>query len=363
MALSERRSGRRTRGCEGPIAPLSPSLPTPDTLTGYVSALTAASRQARRRSGQTSMRISLAGVGVEILVARPELGETLSPALRHLPMPTTADLRVHVWDGVSGDLPSPPWNEKNVVARGEIAGLGPMVSAAVTTRTFSLLDRGSGQAFFWTPDGRTLPWWERAAPFRTILSWSLEDRERYFVHAAGVASGGKAVLLAGPGGSGKSTTSVACLAAGLDFLGGDYVIFSQSTSPSVHSIYSSAKLDDRSLDLIPALKPLVAGPKQRDNDKNVIYLEERFRERLVSDATLIAILLPSIGPSTSLVRASPAATLRLLAPSSIFQLPGAGKSTFQAISALVQTIPSSHLQIGPDPSGAVKAIAALLGKD
>jgi hypothetical protein len=304
------------------------------------------------------MRVSLAGLGAEIVVAGDRLGDILLPALRHLPPAVDTDVRVHVWDGVSGELPPPPWDERDVIARGEIAGLGPSMSAAVTTSTFSFFDRASRQAFFWVPDGRTIPWWERAAPFRTIFSWWQEDHGRHFVHSAAVGVDGSAVLLAGPGGSGKSTTSIACLVDGLDFFGGDYVVMRPGTAPSVHSVYSSAKLDERSLDLIPSLKPLVATPAARDADKSIIYLQEAFGNRLAADADLTAILLPKIADSTSVTPATPAESLRLLAPSSIFQLPSAGEDAFRAIGSLVRTIPSFRLQVGPDPADAVKVISS-----
>ena len=66
------------------------------------------------------------------------------------------------------------------------------------------------------------------ARFRTEMLESvvlalLSSYDRHPVHAAAVARGGHALLLAAPSGTGKSTLAYACHAAGLDLLGDDHV--------------------------------------------------------------------------------------------------------------------------------------------
>ena len=46
------------------------------------------------------------------------------------------------------------------------------------------------------------------APFRTILTWWAADHRLALVHAAAVATGDGAVVLAGTSGAGKSTTAL-----------------------------------------------------------------------------------------------------------------------------------------------------------
>ena len=84
-------------------------------------------------------------------------------------------------------------------------------------------DPSSGEAWRWMRPGSPLPWWERAAPMRAVLYWFLEQHQRTFLHGAAVSDGRAAAMLVGPGGSGKSSTALACLLAGMDYLGDDYL--------------------------------------------------------------------------------------------------------------------------------------------
>ena len=104
-----------------------------------------------------------------------------------------------------------------------------------------------------------LPWWEGGAPFRRQLHWALAP-DALPVHAAAVGDARGAALLVGRGGSGKSSTAVACLAAGLGFLGDDYCILRFEPEPVVHSLYCSAKVTNEELPHLGALA------EQRDLD-------------------------------------------------------------------------------------------------
>src|SRR2546429_207421 len=66
-----------------------------------------------------------------------------------------------------------------------------------------------------------------------------------------------AVLLAGAGGAGKTTTTVACLLDGLQFVGDNYVLLSQEAAPTVHGIYHNVKLRPGTLELLPELASAV----------------------------------------------------------------------------------------------------------
>ena len=63
-----------------------------------------------------------------------------------------------------------------------------------------------------------------AHPFTTLaLLEMLKRHERYFLHAACLSRGGRAVVIAGTAGAGKSTLALGLARAGLDYLGDDMV--------------------------------------------------------------------------------------------------------------------------------------------
>ena len=140
------------------------------------------------------------------------------------------------------------------------------------------------------------------------------------------------MLVAGPSGSGKSTTTLACLEAGLGYLGDDYVLLDVD-EPSVHSLYSTAKLEPDNLHRFPELAPLVANPDRLDSQKAMLFLHEHRPEQLVLHAPVGAILLPRIAHTsrTTLAPAPASAAMSALAPTTLFQLPGYGREVARQV--------------------------------
>ena len=84
---------------------------------------------------------------------------------------------------------------------------------------------------------------ERARPYHKLISAWLDERGIQFVHAGLIGSGDTGVLFVGNGGAGKSTSSVACLRAGLGYLGDDFVgIESNEGTYTGHGLFSSCLL-------------------------------------------------------------------------------------------------------------------------
>jgi hypothetical protein len=226
----------------------------------------------------------------------------------------------------------------------------------------ALLDLERRTAVFWIRDWRRLPTWETGAPLRAILHWWLGDHRRGFVHGAGVGLGSGGALIVGKGGSGKSTTALACLDAGLAYAGDDYCLVGATETPYVHSVYSSAKLTPDSMLRFPRLQQTLGTAGRADGEKSVLFLYPSYRSQLLGGFPLRAILVPRItGRSASDVSAlSPSKALLQLAPSSLFQLPGRTPAGFAAIAALVRSVPCYTLQLGTDLSGVASAVAAVL---
>lgn len=312
-------------------------------------------------------------LGVRLRFAGPALVPLLTPALAHLEVPPGAvvvpALTVLLWDSASVGVPMPPpaWGADGYRPRGEIRGFDGPVRAAYQEDlgALSLFDVAAGEAIFWTRDARLLRPYETAAPLRAILHWAMGGRGRRFVHGAAVGTATGGVLIVGRGGVGKSTTSLACLAApesGLRFAGDDYVLLEEGEAPRVHSLYASAKLRADHLWRLPRLAPLAAAADGVDEGKLVLLLHRRCPERLGGPFPIRAILLPRVvgGPATRLRPVGGGAALAALAPSTIFQLAGAGADTLRALSRLAAQVPCYVLELGDDTGQIPGVVASLL---
>ena len=315
---------------------------------------------------------NIGGHKVRLRFAGTPLEPVLTPALGHLAGEPDANpaLTVCLFDSASTGIEPPPpqWSEGDYIARGEVQGYGDarfQIGYNVGTGVLSLLDMHRNLAVYWVRDARQIPYWETGAPLRTLLHWWMRGHGRQLAHAAAVGTEGGAALLVGKGGSGKSTTALACLAAGMRYLGDDYVLLDTATTSTVYSLYSTAKLDPAQMRCFPELLPAVVNADRLATEKALAFLHPHFPDRVARSLPVSAVLLPRItgGADTRFTTASPATALMALAPSTIFQLAGAGQEEFRTLSAFVRQVPCFALELGTDLSQIPGAVRGTLGKD
>jgi hypothetical protein len=226
-----------------------------------------------------------------------------------------------------------------------------------------MIDLQKGLALYWVHEARSLPYYEIGSPLRTILHW-WADRDPYqFVHAGAVGTRDGGVLLAGKGGMGKSTTALACLDAGMLYASDDYCMVRAGSDPRVYSVYNTAKLrGDLDVERFPRLAPLVSNKTRLESDKALLFLNQHFPERVCRDLSLKAILMPRVTgrKGEGLRPAGRAEVLLALAPSTLFQLPGAGADCMRTISRIVVSVPGYHLEVGSDLGAIPGVIEELL---
>ncbi|MFN8492864.1 MAG: hypothetical protein U0350_34995 [Caldilineaceae bacterium] len=229
--------------------------------------------------------------------------------------------------------------------------------------SLSLLDRQSHLALYAVQDATHLPYYEDGMPLRTLLHWWLRDQGRQLVHAAAVGNEQSAVLIVGKSGSGKSTTALAALLAGMDYLADDYCSVAQDDEPVVYSLYNSGKVTADHLRHFPSLQPLVNNPDGLgQGEKALILLQQHFPQQIYSHLPLQSILLPTIRGQykTELATASKSEALRALAPSTIFQLANGGEQDFRFLSRLVEKLPTYRLLLGTELAQIPQVIQELL---
>jgi hypothetical protein len=168
-----------------------------------------------------------------------------------------------------------------------------------------------------------------------------------------VAEHGRAVAIAGASGSGKSTTALACLAAGMSILGDDACIAELGSSPNLFSVYGLAKLEPDALARLPGLADLALGTDDRTGQ---ILLDPGARH--VEQASLAAVVLPHIVDDrrTRIRAISPRDALRVLVPGSLLEGAGAGGSALRSLAALVQCVPCLRIELGTELDGVVTGV-------
>lgn len=314
--------------------------------------------------------LRIGGRGCRLVFASPALTKAMSPAFAHLTsnLPSGEDgFTINLWDTVSGGEtpPSLSMPERRFPARGEINhAFGDIqVSFRLDSTVLSVSDHSRRTAWCWVRDPAHLPPWECAAPLRPILSWWAARTGGQLAHAAAVGTGEGAVLLAARGGSGKSTTALACLERGLLYLGDDYVMVDPGTPPWVSSLYATAKVTPANLgERLPRLSEYSSRLHDVHQEKVTLHLWDGFRPQLTPSLPLHAVVIPSVAPDgqLSVSRASAIQALAALAPTTVFQLPHSGAAAVERLASIVRAVPCFRLVLARDLSKNVDAILAIL---
>jgi len=285
--------------------------------------------QAKQQAGMIEHTFRIANQPVCFQFAADALIPKIAPAFEHLrtdPVDHPA-LTICLWDSASTgvQMPTPPWSGDDYLARGLIQGYNDSRISTLHdlgTRSLSMFDRDQQCALYWTRDAEKTRDWERGAPLFHLFNWWLIANDLQFTHGAAVGLEQGCVIMPGKGGSGKSTTALACLNSPLQHISEDYCIVSTDSTPTVYSIYNTAKVDGNTIQKFPDLIPWITNAEFLNREKALIYLQQHYPEKLVNSLPLRAILVPSITgkKDTYITATSPAVALRALAPSTIFQL-------------------------------------------
>ena len=304
--------------------------------------------------GGVAIRCEFAGTGLESVVTR---------ALAHLEREGrgAGTLRLRGWDTAStGVALSPPTlSPDDYGPLGEILPIGDASTFATFTEpgVLSVFERETGTGTYWTADASRLPGWERAAPARSLLGAMLRSRARHIVHGAAVGWNGAGALIVGDGGTGKSSTAMACLDRGMAYLGDDYCAISLSPEPTVHSLFSSAKL-------FPKDARNVSPDSIREwlgnsgDDKEVLYLASGPERRLPPSLPLRAFLAPrfSNGVTSSVTAIHPIRAVLPALTSTAAQTPGTGGELLSVLSTLSRRVPCFELRLGSDRRGVADVV-------
>jgi len=315
-------------------------------------------RAERAAGGVVDRYYTIGGYTIRLRFAGPALVSRITPALEHLaasPTPSVVNLTICLWDSVSTltSMPPCPWKWDDYMARGELRGFskaGIHAAAYVDVCAISMLDEARNLGVYWIRNACHVPTYERGAPLRAIIHWWMRQRGRLLVHAGAVGRGDDGLLLVGKGGSGKSTAALVSLLCGWRYAADDYCLLAANGMPYAFSLYNTAKLSVTHLENFPSLQPAISNHAELPVEKALLYLHQHRPSSLTKGLSVRAILLPRVTGrrETVVTSTTPAAALQALAPSSLFQLPGAGQSEFLALADFVKRVPCYHLELGTE---------------
>ncbi|MBN8598226.1 MAG: hypothetical protein J0L78_11185 [Planctomycetes bacterium] len=312
---------------------------------------------------------SIGGHRIKLNFASEALAAQLTQALEHVRSePGDAELEVGIWEGRDSAPPPLPdsWMQARYFPRGRLPGMEhPDLRLVVLpgATSVSLLDLSSNRGWYCAADAAKVAFWESASPLRSLLHAWLSARNVFLLHAAAIGTDNGALLLVGKSGSGKSTTALLGLSAGMSYLGDDFCLAEISRGrPIVHACYSSAKVCNDALPRFRGLHARLGNPDRPPDEKAVFFLNGTHDAQLPQSLPLRAILLPhvAVDQPVRLQPVSPGHALTALSPSTIMQLPDADRRDLAFHAALSKAIPAYRLSLNRDDAAVLAAIKDFL---
>ena len=339
--------------------------PTEAELDAFVAAMGRAFDQAAAVSpGPVVRHLSLGGRTIRLRCAGAALAAHILPAFSHAlreappsdaPAPVP-DLTIDCWDRSATGVvpPAPPWGEQAYCRSGAIQGLAQgrlRITYDRWMRLLSVYDRQQARVFVQAASASHLPAWLRRSPLRTVIGWWADAHGMALLHAGAVASATGAVALAGASGSGKSTTTMTALTAGLGFLADDACLVRFDPSPTAYPVFGLAKLEPDAFSRLTAVQHMAIEIEPGQTVLNPAA-------GLVPSAPLHAVALLEIsGQARTIVEPiSSRQALRSLVEGSLQE---GGGTTLAGLRRLVAEIPCRRLQLGTDPDGVLAAVQTL----
>lgn len=327
-----------------------------------------------RTSGAAETRCYHIGpLDVEIHLAHPGM-QVFVKALAHLQgPPRQADpLKIHMWDSASFSHGKPPLPQLKRTAGTPVELFRRRGRDTAFTwlfwkenLSFEAMNTAENQALFWTEDCRRPAYSDCGAPLFGLLSGWLRNQGLMIAHAGAVGLNGRGVLIAGTGGSGKTTACLKALAAGMDYLGEDHTLLGGTENLRAYSLYSCAKIKPGP---VPRPVPFIESDVQQFDhwrgEKELIYLYPGFRRQLAPALEIDGIVFPQItaADTPAFRKISAAEALRRLAPSTVLQLQNPGAEDLTRLASLVSRRPAWVLETGCDTDAMCRMLRGIIEK-
>jgi hypothetical protein len=206
--------------------------------------------------------------------------------------------------------------------------------------------------------------WALSHPLLTIpLIEILKRRNRFSVHAAGVAAEGRGLLIPGSSGSGKSTLALALAREGFGILGDDMLFLAHDEAGlSALGFPEEFDLTDETVRLFPELADLFARERERGWPKRRLRADQRYGVEIVWRCRPRVLVFPRVAHTerSVLTPMSAAEALLELVPNVLLTEPASSQRHLEALAALASSSACYRLETGTDFRELAERLRALL---
>ena len=196
------------------------------------------------------------------------------------------------------------------------------------------------------------PKWDPGSPLRNFFHWCLNNRSCGLTHAGTLAVDGIGIMLAGPGGSGKSGTVLSGLMNGLDSVGDDYVLARIEQGKIFASpLFTTLKQDPEGMRRLALDRNDNISKTVNWQGKYQFHLDDVSPTNNVEKIEIRALCIPNISgeETTGFQSATHKDAFLALAPSGVSQIPGDRDNTFHVCATLARSLPCYKVNLSADP--------------
>jgi len=213
------------------------------------------------------------------------------------------------------------------------------------------LDRHSAFMVGYASNAEELSLYERGRPLHVPLSLWHKSLGMPLVHSGLISKDRRGVLLAGPGGSGKSTSAITSACAGFSYLSDDLIGLQLSSDDGFvgHSLYNSTFMEPDHLKRFSQLERHAIRGRYSFEKKHLVLLSQIASLKFERSCRIEAIVLPRVlhAPTSRLRPTSKGEALLALAPSSLLIGERSyGLEGFNKLARLVEQVPCYLLELG-----------------
>lgn len=282
------------------------------------------------------------------------------------PQGQRVDFSIDLLDLGAQPLPDLPWNPQAISPEQETSEYqeGPFLFTRHGGVMLTALNREAGRTVALVHDPARWPLRHYKQAIFITLYQHLRRRGLHLIHASAIGSQGRAALIAGRSGAGKTTTMLTSVSAGLDFLGDDTTLVQRTASGALEVVTLLSTLDvtDATAAWFPELTPHLSAQRSHTGKRQII-LSEAYPERMAASGAVAAILAPEITGQThsALAPANRAALLSELLFFSVDLHDAAlARAQVEFLAQAVESTPVYRLLLGRDKDQIPQLIGELI---